>query len=430
MNQDGIKPDIFVLGGFAAIILALFLVFSLGGETPLRRSVVGFDGLAEWLSDQDVPARSFRGGYPIRRETLGLRVLPIFDTDLKSDRAEPQTEQDLIFQLDERDLDIGVLRQKVVQAPTLIILPKWRSGARLTRVAHPLLLGDVGDANRIAAQIPAGLGDLVTPTDFSERFAYQDDNGQRLEAVIYGPQVYRSEGCEAIIGRADRMLLGKCRWNNQPDIFVHVLTDPDLFSNHGLALGDNARIAADFLRKLAAGKDVLVDYSSELWLLQKRAAPPRPDRTWSDLGRYFLPPFTILWVSFLLALALIFWRSWRRFGAPTSLDDGAHAASKQAAIAAKARLLRLGANDGALVAARMDQRLSAVVADVFGPHAPPGKPQEVLCAFLDRRGESDLAVRLADATRAPAGAAGANALKRLMDCEAILNEVQREFGRT
>lgn len=429
MKQDGIKPDIFVLGGFAALILALFLVFSLGGETPLRRSAVGFDGLATWLRAQDVPARSFRGGYPIRRDGLGLRVLPIYDTDLKSDRVPPQTEQELIFQLDERDLEIGVVRQKVVQAPTLIILPKWRSGARLTRVAHPLLLGDVRDANRIAAQLPIGLGDLVAPTDFSERFDYQTEDGARLEAVIYGPQVYRTDGCEAIIGQPDRMLLGKCPWNDQPDIFVHVLTDPDLFSNHGLSLGDNALIAADFLRGLAAGKDVLVDYSSELWLQQRRTAPPRPDRTWSDLGRYFQPPFTVLWVSFALTLALIFWRSWRRFGAAMTAGDGAHAASKQAAITAKARLLRLGENDGALIAARMEQRLAAVVADVFGPHAPAGAPLDVLCAFLERRGEHGLAVRLSDAAQPPVGAAGASTLQKLMDCEEVLSEVQREFGR-
>lgn len=431
MNQDGAKPDLVVIGGFVIALAAIFYLFSGDNTTPLRRSAVGFDGLTTWLGDQDIPARSFRGGYSLRRETLGLRVLPIYDTNLSNQRAEPETEQDLLFQQDERDLNIGIVRQKVVKAPTLVILPKWRSGARLARVAHPLLLSGVKATNRVAGQLKVGLGDMVTPTNYNERFEYQSRSGDRLEAVLYAPQLFSSEGCEPIIGDADRFLLGKCLWNNLSERPVHVLTDPDLFSNHGLALGDNARIAADLFAELAGDKEVVVDYSTGLWLIGERTGPPRPERTWADLGKYFQPPFTVLWISFALALALTLWRAWVRFGVAAPSTEGAPSAAKQAAIEAKARLLRLGAHDQALMTARIDQRLSALVLDIFGPHAPAGhQPLDVICAFLERRGATEAAGRLTEAAQPTNPGASTDALQRLRNFEAILNEVQREFGRS
>lgn len=431
MNQDGVKPDLAVIGVFVIALAAIFYVFSGDNTTPLRRSAVGFDGLATWLRDQDISARSFRGGYTIRREGVGLRVLPIYDTDLSTDRSEPETEQELLFQQDERDLNIGFVRQKVVQTTTMIILPKWRSGARLVRVAYPLLLGDIAATNRIAEQIQVGLGALITPANFNERFEYQSQTGKRLQAVLYAPQLFTSEGCEPIIGSAERILLGKCQWNGVDDRPVYVLTDPDLFSNHGLALGDNAKIAADLFAELAGDKEVVVDYSTDLWLIGNRTGPPRPERTWSDLGQYFQPPFTALWVSFVLALALTLWRSWVRFGVAAPSTEGAPSAAKQAAIEAKARLLRLGGHDQALMSARIEQRLSAVVLDIFGPHAPAGRqPLDVICAFLQRRGASEAADRLSEAAKTTRPGAPADALQRLRNFEAILNEVQREFGRT
>ncbi|MEM7267788.1 MAG: hypothetical protein AAF401_00895 [Pseudomonadota bacterium] len=422
------QGDLLAIGGFIALAAIVFLLLSGPREVRLSRSTVGFEGLASWLDRDDTEARFYRGQYPLRLEEYGFRVLPLHDTDITRTREEPKTDQQLIFQLDEVDRRLGVIAKKVENLPTLLALPKWRTGARLIRIAHPTLLADIAASNRIAKQLPLQLGSHDLSAKFTERFDYRASDGRVLSAMIYAPQTYAAPACEPIIGTKERLVLGDCKWGRD-DARVFLLADPDLFNNHGLSLGDNAEIAADFFADAAGDKPILVDYSSREWTAAERSAP-RPERTWSDLLKYFEPPFTLIWFSVGVAVALLLWRASVRWGAPLASPDDAPAAARKAAIEAKARLLRLGGHDAALLAAQAEQRLSIVAADIFGAHAPQGAtPLSAICGFLERRGANEAAQRLEQASSRLSVEGAGDMAAALSEFETILSEVQREFGR-
>ena len=127
---------------------------------------------------------------------------------------------------------------------------------------------------------------------------------------------------------------------------VWVLSDPDLLNNHGLRLGQNAAIADDFLRKTAGEATVLIDLSRDNWFAPDDA-PPQRDRTWADLLRFLEPPFLAVWIGAAAVLVLILWRSLRRAG--PVLVEVAAGSGKMQAVGARARLMRLTGQDGALL---------------------------------------------------------------------------------
>ena len=106
----------------------------------LRSSPAGFDGLQAWLSSEDVEAQSFSGGWLLDSERYGLLIVPVFDSDLTSSRVAPQIKEELLLQQDEYDLWLVALTDKLDRVPSLVVLPKWRSGMHLTGLSHPVLL--------------------------------------------------------------------------------------------------------------------------------------------------------------------------------------------------------------------------------------------------------------------------------------------------
>lgn len=425
--RSGPRSDTLIFGLLVVIAIGVLMYLSGQRQQVLRASPVGFDGLQVWLAKSDVPAQNFTGGWTIDQSNVDLLVVPLFDTSLDRVRDRPETKEELLFQQDETDQRYEVLQAKAAQVSTLVILPKWRSGMRLTRLGHPALLVE-----------PEGLEDTLQtltgdtmrvgriPVPFTD-FKYTLETNETLNARLYVAQVFDGPGCDPIIGRAGQMVLASCpqETSDQP---VMVLSDPDLFNNHGLRLGDNASIARAFFGPFADEGQVLIDYSQVNWLVDRTRTVAR-ERTWADLLRFFEPPFLAMWLSAGLILALLLWRASLRYG-PILREDVALGASKMQAIAAQARLLRLTAQDGALLSDYAEARLSSIVVRLFGPaQSRVGRDRDLLLRHLTRHAPQSaarLTSVLATIDTLPPGLPAREAITHVDALETILETISHD----
>ncbi|EBA11117.1 hypothetical protein [Roseobacter sp. CCS2] len=359
------RPELILIGVFVAIGIAVLLYFSSQQQQQLRSSATGMDGLDIWLSSEGHDAQSFAGGWTISAETLGLVITPLYDSDLSEERASPQTKEELLFQQDEYDMWLWQVEERAYLAQTMVVLPKWRSGVRLTGLSHPALLVDperTQDAlHLIAGEGIGAVGHIRRP--FSD-FSYQTSDGDRLTARLYVAQVFEGQGCDPIIGDVGEMILGFCTVENTGDDIL-VLSDPDLLNNHGLRLGDNALIAQSLLPQLADGGRILIDYSQDVWITEQQEAVQH-ERSWSDFLRYLEYPFSVLWIGGAILMLITFWRAGLRYG-PIVDAVSKLSARKGQAISARAKLMRMTGQDGALLDDYVTARMSAVSSALFGP---------------------------------------------------------------
>ncbi|POF32639.1 hypothetical protein [Roseibium marinum] len=401
-------------------------------QQTLRSSPAGFDGLQVWLASEGVSAQNFSGGWPIDQTSIGLLVVPVYDTALDDDRVPATTKQELLLQQDEYDLDTSVISIKARTVPTLVVLPKWRSGMRLTGLAHPVLKADrdrlASTLGKIIDEINPELIDAKSPfTDFP----YRSTDGKDLRTRIYAAQMFKGRDCIPIIGTEEAMLLADCPVQKAADDQgrrLLVLSDPDLLNNHGLRLGDNARIALDFLRSKAADRNVMIDYSLNSWLRDPVSEPER-ERTWADLARFFGPPFLTLWIGAALAFLLFFWRGALRAG-PIRLEAAAPGAGKLLAVRARARLMRLSGQDGALTREYAAARMSATAAALFGSaHARHYGGEEAFLKSAQHRHPAEAArlrTVLADIRRLPAHLPASEAIRLIDEFEQVLEQIHHD----
>lgn len=429
-KDQKIGADKIILGLLAVLSVSALLYVMSQRQQALRSSPVGLNGLQVWMSSQDQETQSFVGGWPLRTDDLGLLIVPLYDTDLRADRKLPQKQDDLIIQQDEYDLSLDIVQDKAREVPTLLVLPKWRTGMRLTGLVHPLLLLE---RDRLVETLYALLDvDDVTLSYGREPFVAFPDRqnlGADQEAVIYAAQMFAASGCKPILGTSKAMILGSCPLNTageQETVFL--LSDPDLLNNHGLILGDNAYVVRDFLTRAADGKSVVIDYSRENWLTRIEQEARR-DRSWADLHRFFAPPFTLMWLGLVIAALLTLWRAALRFGPLRAETDGI-GASKMMAIWARARLMRLSNRDGALVSEYSKARLAATAAKLFGAaHARPLSNPEAFLAYTQRRHPKH-AKALTEVLNAmwsmPDSATPAQAMAAVADLDRLLEQITHD----
>ncbi|WP_299818356.1 hypothetical protein [uncultured Roseibium sp.] len=422
------------------VVIVLVCVIGIAGlwyllsqrQQALRSSPAGLDGLQIWLTSEDVSAQSFTGGWPIDQTSVGLLVVPVYDTALDADRAPATTQQELLRQQDEYDLDASVIGLKAQTVPTLVVLPKWRSGMRLTGLAHPVLKTE---RERLAST----LGKIIDETDpelidakspFTD-FPYRSEDGKDLTARIYAAQMFKGRGCTPILGTEEAMLLADCpigeTADNQSGSLL-VLSDPDLLNNHGLRLGDNARIASDFIGSWADGRNVVIDYSRNSWLRDPFSEPER-ERTWADLARFFGPPFLTLWIGAALAFLLFFWRGALRTG-PIRPEAATPGAGKLLAVRARARLMRLSGQDGALIREYAAARMSATAAALFGSaHARRYGGEEAFLQSAQHRHPAEAArlrTVLADIRQLPPHLPTSEAIRLIDEFEQVLEQIHHD----
>jgi hypothetical protein len=303
----------------------------------------------------------------------------------------------------------------------LIVLPKWQGDVIKRGVVHPnLLIPDV-EMGRLAAAVSPETGALLTRGNGFMSIA--TDSG---ELRLYAGQLVEPGHCTPLIGGANGMLLGRC---DSGDTTYWLLSDPDLLDNHGLTQGANARLAAEFLPRLADGGPIVVDLTTtSLW-----EGPPKEQRrrSWSDLLRFFAPPFTAAWVALVLLMALVLWRAWVRMGPiDRAADDGLQAA-RAVSIDARARLLRLSGHDAQLVRLYAGDRLQSLAETLFGRRASAGDAFHDVGQLLSRQAPA-LAAPFRQAFRRDVeGAANeGELLRRIDDLQGISERIKNEFGRT
>ena len=424
----GSKPrnDLMILAGFA-LLFVLFVVF-LGGQRDQRLHVSpsGFDGLSIWLKSQNIDAQVFNGGWPIDKSEIGFLVLPIYDSDPRRDRQRPRTKEELLFQQDENDIFDRSIIQRINLVPSLVVLPKWRSGMRLTGLGHPALLIEERRPQIVLSDVIGGDPKVRRIRRPFSDFEYRPDKGGAMTARLYVAQTFTAPACRPMIGDAQEMILGRCRTEDGTEVLV--LSDPDLLSNHGLRLGENAAIAADLIADQVGSGQVIIDYSLRNWIIDRDARPKR-ERTWEDFLRFFSYPFSLLWLGSGLLLGLVLWRSGLRFG-PITASTGALGASKQKSIAARARLMRLSGQDGELLKSYADARLNAVARKFFGPADKRHLEDETaLLRLLDRQ-RPDVGARLratlAKLRALPATVSPTEAIQNIEELEQTLEQISHD----
>ncbi|WP_208354252.1 hypothetical protein [Pseudaestuariivita rosea] len=422
-----------IIGGVIVAIIVIFAFVLLSGDRTqsLRRSVIGFDGLHSWLTSQRADSQIFSGGYSFDPDTIGLRIVPLYDTNLRRTRSRALTQEDVLMQEDIRDMPLGELSTKIDAVQTMVVLPKWRRGTQITSVAHPDLMVAADSVERVLNQL--GVENPIVGYARNDFGAYPVSVGStRYMAELYVAQTFTADDCQPYIGDESAMVLAQCqvKLGRDYDSWVLILSDPDLLNNHGLRLGDNAFIARSLLPELAGDLPIMIDYSTDTWAI-RRFTSERPERTWGDLMRFFEFPFTLLWIGFLAMFALFIWRASVRYGAPRRLFDDGPSAEKVASIMARSKLLRLSGHDGALLSDYIEVRLNSFATELFGPGlAKQGTSQVQIERFLKRH-DPQIATRfmtLTDQIRSlPSDIPGGDAIRYVDDFETLLQQVKNDF---
>jgi hypothetical protein len=336
-----------------------------GGAHARGHGLTGYAGLVELLQKQGTDVSLSRS--PGRLDDESVLVLT------PTEFADP-------------DEIVEIIDNRRYSGATLLILPKWRAvplpgtvaGSRkgwvqLSGVAAPAWaddlaparLGDLsdrqvmtvkldslapGDADwqglGLAGELPdrrrvLGLEDgpwasLVRDSKSRNLVAYADDHG------CY-PVLDAASGQQAAEAECDGD-----KWN------LTIVFEPDLFNNYGLANRERAMLAARVIELAREGQDVPVVF----------------DLTLNGYGANrnlltvaFAPPFLAATLCLLLALALVGWRAFARFGPP--LAEARTIAFGKAQLAANAgglirrsgRLHLLGAPYAAMIARRLAHAL-------------------------------------------------------------------------
>lgn len=438
-RQDS-PAGMLAIAALGALLLAILWYFG-ASERALTKSAVGFDGLVSWARAEGMDAQRFSGGGFLVRGKVSLRVLPLHDVDLDAEREHPDTREAVLAQATDKDIDREVVREKIRLLPTLVVLPKWRSGMHKLGVGHRTLLIDTVDLNGLIGQIAGLKGQIRRDPEGFVRFAARPFGGD--EVALMHAQYLRGSGCVPLIGDERAMLLGRCRVlgagpplddpdpEDAPREFW-VLADPDLMNNHGLGLGANADIAAAFLAGFAAEeRPIVLDLTTRVVTLTQAWGQGTHERTWDDVLRMFRWPFTMIWIAFGLLGLLVLWRSIVRAGPLARIFEDNPTASKEVAIDAKARLLRLANHDTALLASHIRARLGYLAAELLGPHARTDRaPLDNLTRLIAPR-DPALARELAAASELPdlQGQTATEILARLARFETCYDKVMHEFGR-
>lgn len=389
--------------GFALFLALIWLLASgasFGGDGDngdghaAAKGLNGFAGLVRLAEAAEFDVTRSRS--PAGLETEGLLVLtPPSGTDPEEFAKLLQKREDL--------------------GPTLVILPKWSAQrpppflpSQVREKFKPgwVVLGDAY-APEWTAELPPPYG-FATELEQLEPDQAPDwegfDTGGSLptrtiihaaEGDLHEPLVTDTAGhwlALRVVGKQGTDFYESAHWT----VFV---AEPDLLNNYGLADAARAEAAIALLETAAYDGDI-AEITFDMTLNGFGASE-------NLLTLAFRPPFLAATLCLLLALVIVAWRAFKRFGAAAAEGGPGIAFGKQRLIANGAGLILrarrmhlLGAPYAALTARRLADRLGLVRAE---PHA--------IDAALARRLPSEesfsrRAARLEAATR-PADILGA-----------------------
>ena len=329
-----------VLIGFLAFLAMLYFISigdtgrgdDDGGAHAASRGLNGYAGLARLLESEGLDVTLSRS--PSGFETYDLLVL----TPPAS--ADPE--------------EIGkILEDRVNIGPTLVILPKWWA-ANIDDQFEQRLEEDVPDGwvRFFGSGLPQWTNELPAPFAFetSEEQLGEDQqarwSGFDFAGSLPEQKVHYAEPSdlhEAIVSDdAGHILalnvLGEQGSDYYNDAYFTVfVTEPDLVNNYGMAEREQAALALELVRFASADEPSGVTF--DLSLNGLGAAQ-------NLLTLAFRPPFLAATICLILALLVIGWRAFKRFGpaeteAPAFAFGKSRLVSNSAGLILRAKRLRL-----------------------------------------------------------------------------------------
>jgi len=252
------------------------------------RSALGHHALVELLDELDIPVVRSR-----------------FDSGHRAGRSA-------LLVLAEPELDVGSTRaasalRRVVSAAggALLVLPKWRG------VEDPERPGWIAEATlRPAEDADALLNVLDVKGVRVVRPA--TTTGWRTELVdgapsLAAPQLLRSNLISGLVTCREGILFGYVDTHRG---WLYILSDPDVFANHGLGLGPNAELAVRMLDVARSGeRTVVIDET-----FHGHVQEPSVHRALFDF------PLVLATLHALATLAVLLWSGMGRFGAPAPAE--------------------------------------------------------------------------------------------------------------
>lgn len=425
----------------------------------LDRSIIGFKGFVHYAKSKGLDISHFDGAGRLDPKKIGLRILPLYDPNvLNNDSGRKPIEVDNYREV-QRSMPSYVFGRKIRSIQTLVVLPKWRSGAVNLERLHPSLListksmrlpyqnsGSISALSIERGKAGFSTLPLVNKAESALRGLPKDQQISLYAAQTLRRTIVSDKRCNALLQSGDDIVLATCRWTKTgPSFFL--LTDPDIMNNHGAGHGQNFETAFSLVKALAGDGQIVVDATNRIFLVNENEKADNRDRSFSDLARFFAYPFTFFWVVLGGLIFFTLWHAWRRH-APVDdgEDDNRIHASKKTAIEANVAILRAGGVSGfrdlQLVTQHVGQRMDYLAADLLGAHRLRGpKGESQLIAAVARKNEA-LSLRLSRARSAlsqhreiPAAATKAKyqstrrLFRQLDEFEHLIDEVRHEFGR-
>jgi len=378
------RGSIVLFGALAAfILLMIYLISNVSPSSQLDRSAIGTKGLVTWLEANDVQVVEAHPRVRLSEQDVDLRLLPLYDIDLNSWNGEAESRAEQLRQTTQRDIRRSSFQEKMDVVPSLVILPKWRTGTIMLGIADKQLLIPNGEMAGLLKQFETFEQRLIRP----DIKVLETTTNTGFDVTLYRPQLFQLKyvtgNCRSIVRVPEGALVIECSAEyGAPRTYV---SDPDLMNNHGLALGRNSDFALDIVNRIRVGTEGVIYYdTSDDVLLSWQDAPEieeRP-RTTDEVSRFFTYPFTLIWLSVALVFLVAAWRGLVRFGPPIKAFTDQIGASKTASIAAKAYLLRLTGQDHALLAEYAENKLSDLSRDLYGKNV--GKDRTALFNRLSK----------------------------------------------
>jgi hypothetical protein len=247
----------------------------------------------------------------------------------------------------------------------LVLLPKWKGEGDRT---HPGWLAGVRPlpAGDVATGLSAlGISGSVERHDGVVRLHSLVGEG---DAEIEHPQLMTTTDLYPLVAGPEGILVGERKDGDQ---LLIVVSDPDLFSNHGLRRGGNAAVAAGVLDRLAG--------SRRTRLVVDESLIPQEHRSLLTGLLHFPTVFAAL--QLLVCFGLCVWAGLVRFGAPLPEAELGPRGASALVEGAVALQLRVGRPFLALYAL-----LEAAVRDTSERlHAPAGLTPSALDAWFESR---------------------------------------------
>jgi hypothetical protein len=322
------------------------------GPSTFSRSAIGYAGIAEILRRLHIPV--VKSQYDALAKLGSGGVLVVAEPELDGRAASAVT--------------------ALLKAPTaLLILPKWHGEAS---EAHRGWLADAALVPPLEADWVLNLavpGGKVMRTAAAPRWTINAlGETPSLDAPV---QLITSDRLTPIVGASEGMLVGELRSKGRR---LWVLSDPDVIANHGLGRDGNAAFAVALLQRLAmeqrAGSPIVFDETVHGYV----SAPASP------LMLLFRFPVVIATGLGALALLLLLWASFARFGAPVPAPT-ALGAGKRGLVENAAGLLEFAGHRRSVVRRYVEASLRDAARRL---HAPRGLAGAALLDWLKRVGDA------------------------------------------